>query len=101
MAENRPVEPKERAALARHLRQTVVDQFRNRHRATPHLPTIHGPVQWGDVPGTLQENSGVNENDNEIVAFAEYYKDGELVHRSVHVHLKRPAVDSAAEVQSF
>lgn len=99
MAENRSVAAE--AALARHLRQTVADQFRQNHRATPHLPTTRGPVQWGDVAGTLQENSGVTENDNEICAFTEYYKNGELVHRSVHVHLKQPTVDAAAAVQSF
>lgn len=30
-----------------------------------------------------------DENDNEIVNAVEYWLDGEMVHRSAHIHLKR------------
>ena len=39
--------------------------------------------------GALEKREGPDENDNEIVKWVEYYLDEELVHRSVHVHLKR------------
>ena len=37
----------------------------------------------------LEHREGVDENDNEIARWTEYWLEGELVHRSVHVHLKR------------
>ena len=37
----------------------------------------------------LQKKVGSNENDNEITNWIEYWLDGVMVHRSVHVHLKR------------
>lgn len=37
----------------------------------------------------LEKREGSTENDNEIVSWTEYWLDGELVHRSVHVHLKK------------
>lgn len=37
----------------------------------------------------LEKREGSTENDNEIVSWVEYWLDGEMVHRSVHVHLKK------------
>jgi hypothetical protein len=37
----------------------------------------------------LEKRAGSNETDNEITNWIEYWLDGVLVHRSVHVHLKR------------
>lgn len=37
----------------------------------------------------LVKKEGNMEDDNEITNWVEYYLDGELVHRSVHVHLKK------------
>jgi hypothetical protein len=44
----------------------------------------------GDMDESLLEKrEGSDENDNETISFTEYWLDGELVHRSVHVMLKR------------
>ncbi len=44
----------------------------------------------GPLPRSwLEHREGVDENENEIVSWTEYWLKGELVHRSVHVHLKR------------
>lgn len=48
------------------------------------IPTIHGDMD----ESLLQKNTGVIDNDNEKTEWVEYWKDGELVHRSVHVTLK-------------
>lgn len=37
----------------------------------------------------LEKRVGSDENDHEIVNWVEYWHEGELVHRSVHVHLKK------------
>jgi hypothetical protein len=37
----------------------------------------------------LEKRTGRDENDNEIVNWTEYWLSGELVHRSVHLHLKK------------
>lgn len=37
----------------------------------------------------LVKKTGKDENENEIAEWVEYWHDGELVHRSVHVSLKR------------
>ena len=37
----------------------------------------------------LTKRDGSNENDNEIVSWVEYWLADELVHRSVHVQLKK------------
>lgn len=43
----------------------------------------------GDMDDSLLEKkTGVVENDKEHTEWVEYWLDGELVHRSVHVHLK-------------
>lgn len=44
----------------------------------------------GDMDESLLEKrDGSLENDNEITSWVEYWLNGELVHRSVHVELKR------------
>jgi len=52
----------------------------------------------GDMDTSLLvKKVGELEDDNEITNWVEYYLDSELVHRSVHVHLKKNVVaDSIA-----
>ena len=37
----------------------------------------------------LEKKEGSIDNENELTRWVEYWLDGELVHRSVHVHLKK------------
>ena len=37
----------------------------------------------------LEKKTGFVDNDNEYTTWVEYWLDEELVHRSVHVHLKQ------------
>lgn len=47
----------------------------------------------------LEKRTGSEENDNEFIDWVEYWLDGELVHRSVHVILKRNvAADGVAQL---
>ena len=48
----------------------------------------------------LEKKEGSLDNDNESTTWVEYWLDGELVHRSVHVALKK-SVSSVAEAASF
>ena len=42
----------------------------------------------------LEKREGTVDNDNELTDWVEYWLDGELVHRSVHVRLKKsPSLD--------
>lgn len=44
----------------------------------------------GDMDETLLEKrEGIDENETARIAWIEYWLDGELVHRSVHVALKQ------------
>jgi hypothetical protein len=44
----------------------------------------------GEMDETLLEKrEGEIDNDNETTKWVEYWLEGELVHRSVHVHLKK------------
>ena len=44
----------------------------------------------GDMDDSLLvKQEGSIENDNELTSWTEYWLDGELVHRSVHVMLKK------------
>ena len=55
----------------------------------------------GDMDDSLLEKrEGSLDNDNESTTWVEYWLDGELVHRSVHISLKKN-VSSAAEAASF
>jgi hypothetical protein len=48
----------------------------------------------------LEKRYGSMENANEEINWIEYWHENELVHRSVHVTLKRPIV-SFAEIEGF
>jgi hypothetical protein len=48
----------------------------------------------------LEKQEGSVDNDNETTTWVEYWLAGELVHRSVHVSLKKN-VSSAVEAASF
>lgn len=50
----------------------------------PFITTTKGLMD----PADLEKREGVDENDNERAEWVEYWLDGELVHRSVHLHLK-------------
>ena len=56
----------------------------------------------GDMEESLLEKkTGFVDNDNEYTTWVEYWLDGELVHRSVHVQLKQMPVFAGAEAASF
>ena len=47
----------------------------------------------GDMDDSLLERrEGSVDNDNEYAEWVEYWLDGELVHRSAHVRLKKPVL---------
>jgi hypothetical protein len=48
----------------------------------------------------LAKKEGSVDNDNEFTTWVEYWLDGELVHRSAHVQLKK-SVTLAASTASF
>jgi hypothetical protein len=55
----------------------------------------------GEMDETLLEKKeGFVDNDNEYTSWVEYWHEGELVHRSAHVALKK-SVTLAAEAASF
>jgi len=55
----------------------------------------------GEMDETLLEKKeGSVDNDNEITTWVEYWLEGELVHRSVHVTLKK-SLGLSAEAASF
>lgn len=49
---------------------------------------------------TLEKREGVLDTEVEYTTWVEYWLDGELVHRSVHVTLKLP-VESTTEIATF
>ena len=52
----------------------------------------------GDMDESLLEKrEGTVDNDNELTTWVEYWLDGELVHRSAHVTLKKPPVLAGGE----
>jgi len=56
----------------------------------------------GDMDDSLLEHrSGEIDNDNESTVWTEYWLDGELVHRSAHVTLKKMPGFAGAEVATF
>lgn len=48
----------------------------------------------------LEKKEGVFEDDNELTTWVEYWLEGELVHRSAHVTLKR-SLPIGGEVGTF
>jgi cation transport regulator ChaC len=56
----------------------------------------------GDMDESLLEKRVGNvDNDHEYTTWVEYWLDGELVHRSVHVQLKKSPTFAGAETASF
>lgn len=56
----------------------------------------------GEMDETLLEKrEGTVDNDNELTTWVEYWLDGELVHRSAHVTLKKMPGFAGAETASF
>jgi hypothetical protein len=56
----------------------------------------------GDMDDSLLEKvEGSVENDNELTTWVEYWSSGELVHRSVHVTLKKSLTFAAAEAAAI
>ena len=49
----------------------------------------------------LEHRSGEVDNENEFTTWTEYWLDGELVHRSAHVTLKKMPAFAGAEAASF
>lgn len=49
----------------------------------------------------LEKREGVDENDNERAEWVEYWLDGELVHRSVHMILKKFTITGEAVAASL
>jgi hypothetical protein len=49
----------------------------------------------------LEKKEGTIDNENELTSWVEYWLEGELVHRSVHVHLKKMPVFAGAEAASI
>lgn len=49
----------------------------------------------------LEKREGTVDNDNELTTWTEYWLEGELVHRSVHVALKRMPTFAGAEAASI
>lgn len=56
----------------------------------------------GEMDDSLLEyRSGEVDNENEFTTWTEYWLDGELVHRSAHVTLKKMPTFVGAEAASF
>ena len=55
------------------------------------ITTTHGEMD----ESLLVKKTGEIDNDNESTTWVEYYQGDELVHRSVHVRLKRNVVAEA------
>jgi hypothetical protein len=49
----------------------------------------------------LEKREGTVDNDNEQTSWIEYWLEGELVHRSAHVTLKKAPTFAGAEAASF
>ena len=49
----------------------------------------------------LEKREGTVDNDNELTTWVEYWLDGELVHRSAHVTLKKMPSFAGGEAASF
>lgn len=62
----------------------------------PLISTTHGDMD----ADTLRKVEGVVDTEHEYTTWVEYYLDDELVHRSVHVALKK-SLDVIAAQQSF
>ena len=52
------------------------------------ITTTKGPMDTS----LLEKKTGKVDDENELTNWVEYWLDGEIVHRSVHVHLKKNVV---------
>jgi hypothetical protein len=59
--------------------------------------TIYGEMD----ESLLEKKTGVVDNDNEFTTWIEYWLNGELVHRSAHVTLKKVSVFSETAIGNF
>jgi len=56
----------------------------------------------GDMDDSqLEKREGIVDNDNELTTWVEYWLDGELVHRSAHVTLKKMPTFAGGAAASF
>ena len=56
----------------------------------------------GDMDDSLLEKrEGTVDNDNELTTWVEYWLEGELVHRSAHVTLKKSPAFIGGETESI
>lgn len=55
------------------------------------ITTIHGEID----DSLLEKREGVDDNPTDIAKWVEYWKDGELVHRSAHVVIKQGTIAGA------
>jgi len=56
----------------------------------------------GDMDDSqLEKREGVVDNENEYTTWIEYWLDGELIHRSVHVTLKKMPGFAGGQAASF
>jgi hypothetical protein len=49
----------------------------------------------------LEKREGTVDNENELTSWVEYWLDGELVHRSAHVTLKKTPTFAGGAAASF
>ena len=49
----------------------------------------------------LEKREGIVDNDNELTTWVEYWLDGDLVHRSAHVTLKKTPTFAGGAAASF
>ena len=49
----------------------------------------------------LEKREGTVDNENELTSWVEYWSDGELVHRSAHVTLKKMPTFAGGAAASF
>jgi len=56
----------------------------------------------GDMDDSqLEKREGTVDNENELTTWVEYWLDSELVHRSVHVTLKKVPTFAGGDTASF
>ena len=56
----------------------------------------------GDMDNSqLEKREGTIDNENELTTWVEYWLEGELVHRSAHVTLKKMPTFAGGEAASF
>ena len=61
------------------------------------ITTIHGDMD----ESLLEKREGGFEDENETTAWVEYWLNGELVHRSVDIKLKKSPAFAESAVSSF